>query len=303
MASAAETVVEAPGPEGPLVGTLLAPSSPNPPVVLIIPGSGPTDRDGNNSMGLRPSTYRLLAEGLATRGIATVRTDKRGLFGSRAAIPDPNAVTINDSAADVHTWISFIRERTGAACVWVLGHSEGGLVALVAAQNPLDLCGLILVAAAGRPLGEVLREQLRSNPANAPILDQALSAVSQLEAGRRVDASSMHPALLPLFRPEVQDFLINELSFDPAQLIANCRKPVLIVQGDRDIQVGIPDAERLQRALPGAKLSILSNTNHVLKTVSSGDRAANIATYTAPDLPLALDTIDAIANFISGQSR
>jgi|GEM_PF-1021825 len=302
-ATAAESLIQAQGPKGPLVGTMRAPASPNAPVVLIVPGSGPVDRDGNNPVGLQASTYRLLAEGLETRGIASVRIDKRGLYGSHAAVSDANAVTINDYAADVHTWASAIRDRTGAACVWVLGHSEGGLVALVAAQDPVDICGLILVSAAGRPLGDVLREQLKSNPANAPVLDQALTAIAQLEARKRVDTSTMHPALLPLFRPEVQGFVINELSFDPAQLVAPFRKPVLIVQGNRDIQVAVADAERLQQALPAAKLAILPDTNHVLKTVSSDDRTANIATYADPRLPLAPGAVDAIANFIASAAQ
>ncbi|UWU92660.1 alpha/beta hydrolase [Bradyrhizobium sp. CB1015] len=290
-----------PGPHGPLAGTMLAPGSSSAPVVLIVPGSGPTDRDGNGPAGLMAATYRLLAEGLAARGIASVRIDKRGLFGSRAAVADPNSVTIKDYAADVGAWVSAIRARTGASCVWVLGHSEGGLVALVAAQDTADLCGLILVATAGRPLGAVLREQLRSNPANAPLLDQALSAIARLEAGQRVDASGMHPALLPLFRPAVQDFLINEFSFDPAKLIASCRQPVLIVQGRRDIQVGIGDAEQLQRANSAAQLALLPDTNHVLKTVTSDDRTANVATYSDPGLPLAPGVVNAIAGFIAAR--
>ncbi|UWU77008.1 alpha/beta fold hydrolase [Bradyrhizobium huanghuaihaiense] len=245
------------------------------------------------------STYRLLAEGLATHGIASVRIDKRGLFGSHAAVADPNCVTIDDYAADVRAWVSTIRGLTGAPCVWVLGHSEGGLVALVAAQDAPDLCGLILVATAGRPLGAVLREQLQSNPANAPILDEALSAITQLEAGRRVDLTGMHPALLPLFSPAVQDFLINQFSFDPARLIATCRQPVLIVQGQRDIQIGPSDAEGLWRANPAARLAVLPDTNHVLKTVASDDRTANIATYSDPGLPLAPGVVDAIATFIA----
>ena len=302
-ATAAESVIQAQGPKGPLAGTMLAASSPNAPVVLIVPGSGPTDRDGNSPAGLKASSYRLLAEGLLARDITTVRIDKRGLFGSQAAIPDPNAVTIDDYAADVHTWASAIHDRTGAACVWVLGHSEGGLVALDAAQNPTDICGLILVAAPGRRAGDVLREQLKANPANAPILDQALAAVTQLEAGKRVDTSAMHPALLPLFRPEVQGFVINEFSFDPAQLIAPIRKPVLIMQGNRDIQVTVADAERLKQALPAAKLTILPDTNHVLKTVSSDDRATNVATYADPKLPLAPGAVDAIANFIASAAQ
>lgn len=300
--STAQTI-QIPGPQGSLAGTLLTPGPTDAPVVLIIPGSGPTDRDGNGPAGLAASTYRLLAEGLVTRGIASVRIDKRGLFGSHAAVADPNSVTINDYAADVAEWVSAIRARTGASCIWVLGHSEGGLVALVAAQEAADLCGLILVATAGRPLGAVLREQLQANPANAPILDQALSAITQLEAGQRVEVTGMHPALLPLFQPAVQGFLINEFSFDPAKLIATCRHPVLVVQGQRDIQVGIGDAEQLRRANPVAQLAVLPDTNHVLKTVTSGDWTANVATYTDPSLPLAVGVIDAIANFIASSRK
>jgi hypothetical protein len=300
--STAQTI-QIPGPQGSLAGTLLAPGLSGAPVVLIVPGSGPTDRDGNGPAGLMASTYRLLAEGLVTRGIASVRIDKRGLFGSHAAVADPNSVTINDYAADVGAWVSAIRGRTGASCVWVLGHSEGGLVALLAAHEAANLCGLILVATAGRPLGAVLREQLQANPANAPILDQALSVIAQLEAGRRVDVTRMHPALMPLFRPAVQGFLINELSFDPAKLIATCRLPILVVQGQRDIQVGIDDAELLRRANPAAQLALLPDTNHVLKTVTSDDRAANIATYTDSSLSLAAGVVDAIGNFIASSGK
>ena len=106
-ALAAATPVErqltAPGPLGPLAGTLLD-AGKRAPVVVILPGSGPTDRDGNNPLGVTAAPYRLLAQGLAARGVTTVRIDKRGLFGSRAAIANPNAVTIADYAADAHAW-------------------------------------------------------------------------------------------------------------------------------------------------------------------------------------------------------
>jgi uncharacterized protein len=293
-----ESLIEAAGPQGPLKGTLLVPASGVAPIMLIIPGSGPTDRNGNSAYGLKASTYKLLAEGLAERGIGTVRIDKRGMFASAAAVADPNAVTIDDYAADVETWIAAIRKQTGAPCVWALGHSEGGLVALAAAQKAPDLCGLALVSAPGRPLGALLREQLKANPANAPILDQALSAIDALEAGKRVDAASLNPALAPLFRPQVQGFLINAFTYDPAKLIATISKPVLIVQGRRDIQVGVADAERLKQASPKSSLVLLPDANHVLKSVSSDDRRANAATYVDPNLPLAPGVVDAIADFV-----
>jgi alpha-beta hydrolase superfamily lysophospholipase len=296
MASAAETNIEAPGPHGPLMGTLLS-AEPGP-VVLIIPGSGPTDRDGNNVLGVKGSSYRLLAEGLAERGISSVRIDKRGMFASAAAVADANAVTIADYVTDVRAWIGVIRQRTNAPCVWLLGHSEGGLVTLAAAQDPRDICGLVLVATPGRPLADVMREQLKSNPANAPILDQALSAIDALVAGKAVDATKLNPVLMPLFHPKVQKFLIDVFSYDPAVLLARYQGPVLILQGQRDIQVSERDARLLAAANSKATLVMLPDVNHVLKSVASDDRAANLATYANAGLPLATGVVDAIAPFV-----
>jgi pimeloyl-ACP methyl ester carboxylesterase len=268
--------------------------------VLIIPGSGPTDRDGNNPLGVRAASYRLLAEGLAARGIGSVRIDKRGMFGSRTAVADANAVTVADYASDVRAWVKAIRAATGAPCVWLLGHSEGGLVALAAASEASEgVCGLILVAAPGRKVGAALREQLRANPANAPLLDQALAAIDRLEAGQRVDAAALHPALMSLFAPPVQGFLISLLAQDPAALLARYPGPALVVHGRRDIQAAVADAERLAAARPGVKLVMLDEVNHVLKRVATDDRAANAAAYSNPDLPLAPEVVEAIAGFVS----
>jgi len=294
--------IEAPGPLASLKGSLLAPAGKSRATVLIVPGSGPTDRDGNNSMGVAAAPYRMLAEALAERGVTTVRIDKRGMFGSKAAIADGNAVTIADYAADVRAWVKAARARTGASCVWVLGHSEGGLVALAAGQQPDGMCGLVLVSAPGRRLGETIRRQLRANPANAPVLPQAMAALDSLEAGKRVDITGMHPALMPLFAPQVQGFLIDLLSYDPPALAARVRGPVLIVQGERDLQVLPDDARALAAADPKAKLVMIPGANHVLKAVASDDRAANFATYADPALPLAPGIADAIAAFVTGQA-
>ncbi len=232
QAAPVETFVEMPGGLAPLKGTMLAPAEgPRGPAVLILAGSGPTDRDGNNPLGVRGSTYRLIAEGLAGRGVTTLRVDKRGLFASGPAAADPNAVTVIDLAADAQAWARKLMAETGRPCVWLIGHSEGGLVALIAGQDNPDVCGLILAAAPGRPLGEVLREQLRANPANAPLLPPALHAIDELEAGRKVDTTGMHPALMPLFHPAVQGFLIVMFQQKPAELAASFKGPILILQG------------------------------------------------------------------------
>jgi uncharacterized protein len=171
-------------------------------------------------------------------------------------------------------------------------------VALSAGGAP-DLAGLILAAVPGRPLGAVLREQLAANPANAGLMPEALDILAHLERGERVETVS--PILLPLFRPAVQGFLISLLRIDPAAMMAEMRVPVLILQGTRDIQVGRADADALHRANKAARLAILADVNHVLKLVGSNDRAANIATYRDPDLPLAAGVIEAVAAMVGGR--
>lgn len=291
--------VQAPGPAGPLAGTLLQGGPADAPVVLMLPGSGPTDRDGNNPLGVRANSTRLLAEALAADGVSTLRIDKRGMFGSAAAVADSNAVTVADYVADIREWIAVARARTGTPCAWLLGHSEGGLLALAAARED-GVCGLVLVAAPGRPLGEVLREQLRANPANAPVLADAGHAIDRLEAGERVDVSAMHPALQAIFAPAVQGFLVSLFALDPASFIADAPGPVLIVQGGRDGQVSVADAERLKAARPASDLALFATMNHVLKDVASDDRAADLATYADPDRPLAAGLAERIAAFVAG---
>ncbi len=294
--------ITVPGPLAPLRGTLLQPATPaSAPVVLILPGSGPTDRDGNNPLGVKAAPYRLLAEALAARGIASVRIDKRGVAESQAAVADGNAVTLADYGADARAWAEAARRETGAGCVWLLGHSEGGLIALSAADGP-GICGVILVAAAGRPFGTIIREQLHANPANAPLLAQAEAALSSLEKGERVEASGLHPALQGLFNPAVQGYLIDLLQHDPAKMAQGNSRPMLIVQGLSDIQVSQADARALAAARPDARLVLIAGMNHVLKQVGDVDRAANLASYANPSLPVDATLVSTIAAFVAVQN-
>jgi pimeloyl-ACP methyl ester carboxylesterase len=279
---------------GELNGTMINARNSDP-VVLIVPGSGPTDRDGNNPMGLKTDAYKLLAEGLSEERISTVRVDKRGMFGSAGA-GDPNISSPQAYVDDIHAWIDAIKTERGSKCVFLLGHSEGAVMVSLAAEGRKDVCGLILVSGMGRKMGDVIREQLTSNPANAPVLGQALGALSELEAGRHVDVTGMHPALLALFNPKVQGYLISMFAIDPVEAVRKANKDTLIVQGERDLQVSVADARLLDKA-PHTRLRLIGHMNHVLKDAPE-DRAGNIATYSNPSLPLSKDLVKYVRRFV-----
>lgn len=301
-AMASSSPVTATGPAGSLAGTLETPDTApaHAPLVLIIPGSGPTDRDGNSPTGLHAASYRLLAEDLARQGVASVRIDKRGMFGSAHEGLDANQVTMDDYAADVDAWVRQLRQTRGASCVWLLGHSEGALVATLAAQHTQGVCGLILLDGAGRSSADVLLGQLERYPANAPLLPRARSIVEALRHGQHVDVAGDPPPLQRLFRPSVQGFLISWFAQDPVQALGKTHGPALVIQGSDDLQVTTDDARRLAAARPGVQLKVIDGMNHVLKTPAAGD-AANLASYGDPTLPLAEGLVAAIAGFVHGK--
>jgi pimeloyl-ACP methyl ester carboxylesterase len=287
------------GPAGnQLRGTLLVPArrARGAEPVLMLAGSGATDRDGNN-MQVSARPYRLLADALAARGITTLRVDKRGIAGSAALGHSEEELRVQMFSDDALAWAAELRRRTGARCVWILGHSEGTMHALLAAQTPRGLCGLVLLAPAGRRVGDVMRAQIRGNPANASLLDEALRDLAELEAGRRVPAEGMNPALLSVFRPSIQAFMISLLAVDPVALARAWRGPTLIVNGSTDIQTPVADARLLAAARPGIELRVIEGMNHVLK-LAPAEFNANFATYSNPDLPLAPGLVDAVAGFI-----
>lgn len=289
------TPIQVASPLAPVHGTLTTPAGPTRAAAVIIAGSGPTDRDGNSPMGVSAGSYRLLADGLAERGVATVRYDKRGVGESRAALGAEADLRFTDMVDDALAIAAEARARTGQDCVWLIGHSEGVGVAQMAAERaPEGICGLVLLSGMGRRPRAVLEEQLGPQLPE-PLRTQAFDALARLEAGEL--APDAPPALANLLRPSVQPYMISLLALDPARLMATYDGPVFIGQGSTDLQTSLVDAKALHEAKPTSTLVIWEGVNHVLKTAPA-DRTANFATYADPDLPLADGVVEDVAGFI-----
>lgn len=280
--------------QGVLHGSLLLPRSETPPpVVLIIAGSGPTDRDGNNPAVGRIDILRQLALLLSRNGIASVRYDKRGVAESLAATPDERDLSVERYVADAVAWSHRIKADPRFGPLILLGHSEGALIASLAAEAA-GADGVIALAGSGRPLDQVLREQLaeRLPPAQLPA---SFALIDQLKSGRQ---SARIPApLQDSFRPSVQPYLISLLRQDPAAAFGTLKMPALIIQGRNDVQVGPADARALQAAKPDAQLALIDGMNHMLRISPPGIGQQRDA-YTNPQLPLASVLGERIVAFV-----
>lgn len=260
-------------------------------IAFLISGSGPTDRDGNTTGAPgKNNSLKYLSEYLSKAGIPSLRVDKRGV-GASAVIKEID-LRFFTYVSDVESWIKFL-EGKGFSEIILIGHSEGALVASLAAKHK-SVVGLISVAGAGRPAPEVLRSQLKPKLPKS-LYDKADKAISTLTKGEAV--KDFPPALISLFRPSIQHYLISWFKFDPVEAISDLSIPVLIVQGNTDLQISLDDAKLLQAGAKAGQIKIIEGMNHVLKKVK-GDMKDQLPSYFDPKLPLHKDFGKAVLKFV-----
>ena len=279
---------------GNLAGTLILPPTGKIfKLVVIQAGSGPTDRNGNSGNALKANSYRLIAEALSKKNIATLLIDKRGVGKSMGAMKSEASIRFDDYADDLADWISFIKKDKRIGKIFIAGHSEGSLVGMIAAQKE-KVNGYISIAGAGESIDKIITWQYAQQlPKAAVVVD---SLLSRMRNKQKID--TVPPYLLSILRPSVQPYILSWMLHDPCAEIKKLTVPILILQGTTDIQVEVKQAEMLKACKPTATLKIITGMNHILKEAPI-DRTKNIATYSDGTLPIMPGLVDLIAEFVN----
>ncbi|WP_339625152.1 alpha/beta hydrolase [uncultured Winogradskyella sp.] len=271
-------------------GTLLSPKETSKPIlVIIIAGSGPTNRDGNQNF-LQNNSLKKLAEGLTNNGIATFRYDKRVVKQIRQGNVDDNT-KFDDFVNDASNVLDFFKEKEVYSKIYIAGHSQGSLVGMLAAKDKAD--GFISLAGAGNNIGDVLVEQVSKM---APKLgEETQRVVTILKTGQ---TTKDYPApLASLFGPKLQPFMINWMTYNPTDVLKTLDMPILLINGTKDLQVSVAEAELLKAANKKATLVIIENMNHILFEIE-GDDLENSKSYNESFRQLSSQLLKSITDFI-----
>lgn len=277
-----------------LYGTLLTNDKNDSTIVLIIPGSGPTDRDGNSLiLQGKNNSLKYLAEDLIEANLPSLRIDKRGVGKSAKAMTKEEDLTFDMYVEDVVEWGNFLLKDDRFNQIIIAGHSEGSLIGMIAAQK-VPVKAYISLAGSGTSADTIISKQMATQP---EMLTKEVERVfSKLRQGDTV--GDVNILLYSLFRPSIQPYMISWIKYHPAKEIAKLDIPILIVQGNTDIQISVDDAKSLNNANKSSTLVIIDQMNHVFKDAPI-DRAANIAAYTNPELKNVPLLASEIIKFIS----
>tara|TARA_R110002020_G_scaffold56979_3_gene157106 strand:- start:387 stop:1313 length:927 start_codon:yes stop_codon:yes gene_type:complete len=272
-------------------GTLIVPQTDEKPALAIIVGdSGPTDRNGNQQMMVNNS-LKFLAEGLYENNIASFRYDKRLVKQMKLRSLNEKNIRFDHFIEDAAAILEHFKKDERFSKIYIIGHGQGSLVGMVAAQNGAD--GFVSIAGAGQEIDDVIVAQLAEQ---APgLVDNARTSFDDLRANGI--AYNYSPGLASIFRKEIQPFIFTWMQYDPQIEITKLDIPVLIINGEKDIQVQISEAELLRNAKPNSQYEIIENMNHVLKEIEGND-LENSKSYNIYNLPVTPKLITVISEFI-----
>lgn len=267
------------------------PKTGKPTLIILIAGSGPTNRNGNQ-VGMRNNSLKYLAEDLSKEKYAVFTYDKRVIAQIIAGKVNEKEMRFDDVITDAEAVFDHFKKTTDYTKIVFAGHSEGSLVGMIAARES-KADAFISIAGPGSPIDEILTEQISRIAPSAK--DELATSFEKLKKGETVTVT--HPFLNSILRESVQPYMISWLKYVPQQEIQKLKIPVLLLNGTKDLQVTEAEAEKLKKAKPDATLTIIENMNHVLKTIN-GDETENKASYAEPDLPNNPELARAITLFL-----
>lgn len=263
-------------------------------LVILIAGSGPTDRDGNNP-AMENNSLKMFSEMIVDNGYSCLRYDKRAIGASSVENLTKETLNFDLSISDASEWVNKFAADVRFHGVVLAGHSQGALVALAAANQNENVRGVISLAGAGQPIHQVLKWQLAKSL--TPEMQGLVNA--KLDTLAMGDTLKYTPDYLYGFmHPSVQPFLISWMKYDPGAEAAKLKVPLLIVNGTRDLQVQVSEAELLKEKQPNAELAIIKNMNHILKFTKEKEMGPQLEIYSDPDVPIHKNLAKPIVSFL-----
>lgn len=263
------------------------------PLVILIAGSGPTDRDGNSPM-TKNNSLKFLADGLTQNQIAVFRFDKRTVKMSRQSSPDIDKLVFNDFVKDVKQIIEKFKDDSRFSKIILAGHSKGSLIGMIAATDNPNVDAFISIAGAGQTIDNVIVEQLHRQ---MPHLSE--NARKSFDEMKNNGVSKNYlPSLASIFDPSIQPFMLSWMKYNPQEEISKLNIPILIINGTEDVQINEDEADFLYKASPESELLIIENMNHVFKRIETGDTMDNGKSYNEPLRPVMPELIDGIVKFV-----
>lgn len=270
-------------------GSLVVPNSGSDQLAIIIAGSGPTDRDGNQNF-LKSNNLKKLAIALADNNIASFRYDKRIVKQIKTNTTDPN-IRFDDFVTDALDVVKYFKSKNEFKKIYIIGHSQGSLIGMLAAKTDVD--GMISLAGAGQSIDNVIIEQVEKT---APMFTTDTKRVfDTLRSGKTT--TNYPPALASVFDISIQEFMMSWMKYDPAQVINELNIPILLINGTKDLQVEPAEAELLHAANNNSELKLIDKMNHVLFIIE-GDAQENAKSYNNPSLKISEELIKSIVDFI-----
>lgn len=276
--------------KGTLFSSPKAEKKPN--LVILIAGSGPTDRNGNQAATGDNNSLKFLAEGLTDFKTSVFSYDKRILQQLKNKDLDEKSLRFDDMITDACDVFTYFKSQNKYNKIFIAGHSEGSLIGMVTTTK-MKADGFISLAGPGRSIDEILSEQIEKN---VPILkDDSKPVLDSLKNGKTVVIKN--PLLNTIFRESVQPYLISWIKYKPQDEIKKVQVPILLINGTKDLQVPETEAYLLNKANPKSELYIVENMNHVLKEIINDDD--NLKSYSNPNLPIVPSLIERIKVFIN----